>query len=180
MKIAIISGSNRIGRQSHFIAQYVQKIFEEKGDTVQMLDIKDYNFPVFVERLSRLEKEIPRLQEFSDHLKNCDALVIVTPEYNGGVAGTLKNTLDYFHPEYKRKPMAAVTVSNGSFGGINALHQLWHWMLYVGAIPSPTKLLVSFVNEAFDEDGNCVDERLKRNAHLMAEDLHWLANRILN
>jgi NAD(P)H-dependent FMN reductase len=72
------------------------------------------------------------------------------------MAGSLKNTLDYFRKEFERKPMTAVTVSSGSFGGTNALHQLWFWMLYVGAIVSPTKLLVSHVNEAFDEDGNVV------------------------
>lgn len=180
MKIAIISGSNRVVRMSHRVAEYIQQLTQNHPQVtaVVMLDVKEYNFPVMEERHGRLENPPARLEEFQNHLVDCDALIIVTPEYNGGMAGSLKNTLDYFRKEFERKPMAAVTVSSGNFGGINALHQLWHWMLYVGAIVSPTKLMVSNVNAAFDEEGAATDERMQRNAHKMVDDLVWLAEKI--
>lgn len=180
MKIAIISGSNRVVRMSHTVAEYLQTLAQvhPKVSDVTMLDVKHYNFPVMEERHGRLENPPAGLNEFQNHLLDCDALIIVTPEYNGGMAGSLKNTLDYFRKEFERKPMAAVTVSSGSFGGINALHQLWHWMLYVGAIVSPTKLMVSQVNDAFAPDGTTTDERLQRNAQKMLDDLIWLAERL--
>ena len=180
MQVAIISGSNRRGRQSHRIAKYVQHELDQQPivQKTVMLDVAAYNFPVMDERLGYLEEPYPGLQEFSDHLLASDALVIVTPEYNGGMAGSLKNTLDYFRKEFKRMPMGAVTVSSGSFGGVNALHQLWFWMSYNGGIVSPTKLWVSNVEQAFDEEDQVVDERLKRNTHRFVEDLLWLGGKI--
>ncbi len=106
------------------------------------------------------------------------ALIIVTPEYNGGMAGSLKNTLDYFRKEFARLPMGAVTVSSGPFGGANALHSLWFWMLYNGGIVSPSKLWVSDVANAFDELGQAVQDRLIRNTHRFVLDMLWLTEKI--
>jgi NAD(P)H-dependent FMN reductase len=180
MKIGIISGSNRTGRKSHLVAQYLQQLADGHKAVTEsvLLDIRAYNFPVLEERYGRLANPPEGLEEFHQHLISSDALIIVTPEYNGGMAGSLKNTLDYFRSEFERKPMTAVTVSSGSFGGTNALHQLWFWMLYVSAIVSPTKLLVSHVNEAFDEAGRVVDERLQRNGVKAVDDLMWLTQKL--
>ena len=180
MKIAIISGTKRIGRKSHLVATYLQNLladFKEVSETV-MLDVADYDFPVLAERYDRHPHPPARLDEFHKHLISSDALIVVSPEYNGGMAGSLKNTLDYFRSEFVHLPMLAVTVSSGNFGGINALHQLWFWMLYVEALVIPNRLQVSHVNEAFDEEGNVVDERLIRNAKKALENLIWLTGKI--
>lgn len=180
MHIAIISGSNRIGRKSHEVAEYLLRMLEKKSEVekVTMLDVHAYAFPVMDERRGRLETPHEGLEDFGRTLDECDALIIVTPEYNGGMAGSLKNTLDYFRKEFDRKPMTAVTVSSGNFGGLNALHQLWFWMQYVGGIVSPQRLLVSQVNDVFDENGTAVDERFIRNADKTLEDLIWLTGKI--
>lgn len=181
MKICVISGSNRIGRKSHSIAENIAEQLKTKEgvSTVEVLDVKEYGFPVLDERLSFLDEPHEGLKAFSDHLFSCDGLIVVTPEYNGGIAGTLKNTLDYFRKEFARKPMAAVTVSAGGFGGANALHQLWFWMSYVGGIVSPTKLLVSHVGEVFDENGEVKMDRYARNSEKMIEDFLWLVGKIV-
>ena len=180
MKITIISGSNRIGRQSDKVARYIASMAKTKEDVheTSVLDIHDFNFPVMEERHGRLENPPARLEEFHLAMASADAIIIVTPEYNGGMSGALKNTLDYFRHEYSKKPMAAVTVSGGNFGGVNALHQLWYWMLHVGAIVSPTKLLVSNVASIFDEDGQATDERFIRNAGKSVDELIWLTKKI--
>ena len=66
-------------------------------------------------------------------------LSLVTPEYNNGYPGVLKNALDYFLPEYRRKPVGIVTVSSGGFGGINALAQLRLVLFLMGAYPIPIR-----------------------------------------
>lgn len=177
MKIAIVSGSTRIGRASHSIALYLEEKLKEKGIETIMLDLLEYSFPVFDERLTHLENPHAGLKDFSEKLNQADAIVFVTPEYNGSLPGSFKNSLDYFRTEFIKKPMGAVTVSSGPFGGINAYHQLLFWMSYVGGIPSPTKLLISDVNNAFDENGNPT-ERIQRNGDKFIEELLWLANKI--
>ena len=180
MKIAIISGTKRIGRKSHLVATYLQSLAEASADVAEttMLDVEEYNFPVLEERYGRHPNPPARLEEFHKHLVYADAIIVVTPEYNGGMAGSLKNTLDYFRPEFVHKPMLAVTVSSGNFGGLNALHQLWFWMLYVEALVVPNRLQVSNVNDAFDEAGKITDERLERNAHKAVDNLIWLTKKI--
>lgn len=180
MKIAIISGTKRIGRKSHLVAEFLRSLVEARAEVSEsaMLDVADYNFPVMEERFDRHPNPPARLEEFHKHLVSADAIIVVTPEYNGGIAGSLKNTLDYFRSEFVHKPMLAVTVSSGNFGGLNALHQLWFWMLYVEALVVPNRLQVSHVNEAFNEEGNVVDERLVRNAHKAVENLIWLTKKI--
>lgn len=180
MKISIISGSNRNGRESLKVANYVKHQFEAQPAVTQavLLDVGAYNFPVMDERLGYLEEPHAGLQEFSDHLMSSQALIIVTPEYNGGMAGSLKNTLDYFRKEFARLPMGAVTVSSGPFGGANALHSLWFWMLYNGGIVSPSKLWVSDVTNAFNEKEEVIQERLIRNTHRFVLDMLWLTEKI--
>lgn len=180
MNIAIISGSTRIGRQTTKVANYLEQVASNKANVTQvtLLDIHAYNFPVMEERHGMLKNPPTGLEEFHQKLDACDALIIVTPEYNGGMSGALKNTLDYFRNEFTKKPMAAVTVSGGNMGGVNALHQLWYWMLHVGAIVSPTKLLVSNVTKAFADNGQATDERFIRNADKTIDELIWLTKKI--
>ncbi len=178
MKIAVISGSHRMGRQSHRIAEYMVALANTKGHEGIMLDIVAYDFPVMDERLGYLEVPHPGLEDFSNKVKTADAVIIVTPEYNGGMAGSLKNTLDYFRKEFEGKPMAAVTVSNGDFGGVNALHQLWWWMTYVGGFVAPNRLMVSQVDNVWNEAGEVVDARFMRNAEKQFDQLVWLAERL--
>lgn len=177
MKYAIISGSTRNGRQTHKIASFLQELALSKGMESTLLDVLEYDFPVFDERLSRLETPHPRMEEFASVLAQADGIIIVTPEYNGGMSGSLKNTLDYFYEEYKKKPMGAVTVSGGPFGGINAFHQTLFWINYVGGIASPTRLMVSDVQNAFDEKGK-PNDRLDRGAQRFLDDLQWLTEKV--
>jgi azobenzene reductase len=178
--LAIISGSNRIGSKSRQIAKWLQKHYSQQTGVAHchLMDLSAYNFPVMDERLGFLENPHPGLEEFSTTMHQADALIFVTPEYNGGMAGSLKNALDYFRKEFNRKPIGAVTVSSGDFGGVNALHQLWYVMLHCGAIVSPSKLMIGQVNGLLDENGNISDERFIKRADGFLENLIWLTQKI--
>lgn len=176
MKFVVISGSNRMGSKSRDVANLmVQRLQQRPGVEVVLLDVAHYNFPNLEERWGMHPNPPQGMEEFSTHLATAAAIVVVTPEYNGGMAGSLKNTLDYFRREFVRKPMAAVTVTSGTMGGVNALHQLWYWMLYVGAVVSPGKLMVSEVQTALDQPESAPGERLARGVEKCIDDLIWLA-----
>src|SRR5262245_64672377 len=109
------------------------------------------------ERLHRRDDPPPGLKEYGEKIGRADSLIIVTPEYNHGYPGVLKNALDYLLPEYERKPVGLVTVSAGSFGGISCHAQLSLVLLAMGAIPLPENLPVSRVHDAFADDGTPKD-----------------------
>jgi NAD(P)H-dependent FMN reductase len=180
INVAIISGSNRMGAKSREVAIWLQNFLadHEEINNCALLDISSYNFPVMDERFGHLETPHDGLEEFSNALHAADALMIVTPEYNGGMAGSLKNTIDYYRKEFDKKAVGAITVSSGDFAGVNALHQLWYVMLHCGAIVSPSKLLIGNVNSLLNEKGEIHDEKFMKRASIFTSNVLWLAKKL--
>jgi len=63
--------------------------------------------------------------EFADKISNAVGVIIVTPEYNSGYPASLKNAMDLLYAEWRRKPVALATVSNGQFGGAQVTTSLY-------------------------------------------------------
>src|SRR5919199_3516535 len=120
--IPVILGSTRRERQSPKVARFIhERIRRYEQIETEILDLLEYDFPIMEERLRFRDDPPPRLREFSEKINRADAILIVTPEYNHGYPGVLKNALDYLLPEYERKPFGIVTVSAGGFGGVLCL-----------------------------------------------------------
>lgn len=102
----------------------------------------------------------------------------MSPEYNHGYPGVLKNALDYFYAQYKRTPVALVTVSNGGHGGVNAWAQLVTVFAQLGAIVLPQTIAVSNVEKAFAEDGTPLEPAYVKRTDGMITELVWLARRL--
>src|SRR5258708_36869257 len=163
--IPIIVGSTRRDRQSIKVARFVlSRLQQRKNVETELLDLLEYNFPIMEERLHRRDDPPPGLQEYAGKIARADSMIIVTPEYNNGYPGVLKNALDYLLPEYERKPIGIVTVSAGAFGGINCLAQLRLVTLGIGAFPIPASLTVSRVRDSFTEDGTPNDAAYEQRA----------------
>ena len=177
--IPVILGSTRRGRQSPKVARFVaERMRRHERIETEILDLAEYDFPIMEERLRFLDDPPPGLREFAARVARSDALVIVTPEYNNGYPGVLKNALDYLLPEYRRKPVAIVTVSAGGFGGLNCLAQLRLVTLGMGAFPIPAALPVSRVQDSFDEDGNPKDESYEKRAQSFISEVLWFAEAV--
>jgi NAD(P)H-dependent FMN reductase len=177
--IPILLGSTRRDRQSIKVARFVfARLQAREGVSTELLDLLEYNFPIMEERLHRRKDPPPRLQEYADKIARADSLIIVTPEYNNGYPGVLKNALDYLLPEYERKPIGIVTVSAGGFGGINCLAQLRLVTLGMGAFPIPENLSVSRVQDSFREDGTPNDPAYEKRAAVFLDEVLWFAEAI--
>ena len=176
--IPIICGSTRRDRQSIKVARFVlKKTQARQGVETELLDLQDYHFPIMEERLHRRDDPPPRLKEFGEKIGRADAVIIVTPEYNNGYPGVLKNALDYLLPEYERKPIGIVTVSAGGFGGINCLAQLRLVAIGMGAVPVPESLPISRVHDSFKDDGT-YDPAYDKRAETFLDEVLWFAEAI--
>ncbi len=173
--IAIISSSVRIGRNSHRIALFFKKFIEEKNlANVEILDLNEYNFPIFNERLGFMKEPSPAIMDFAEKIKNADGVIIVTPEYNGGYPASLKNAIDLLYPEWKRKPVAIATASNGPFGGAQVNTSLVFSLWKIGVLLVPAMYLGPRVQEAYDEQGNAIDkEATAKRAKTFIDELIW-------
>ena len=177
--IPIILGSTRRGRESPKVARFILEGMKHSARIeTEILDLLEYNFPIMEERLRLRDDPPPHLREFSEKIARAASLVIVTPEYNNGYPGVLKNALDYLLPEYQRKPIGIVTVSAGGFGGIYCLAQLRLVTLGMGALPIPSALPVSHVHDSFDDEGNPTDPSYEKRAKTFIDDLLWFTEAI--
>lgn len=157
--IAIISASIRIGRNSHRVALYF-KNYLESGNlaTAEILDLVEYNFPLFDERLQFQKDPSPGTLEFAEKIKSSDAVLIVTPEYNGGYPASLKNAIDLLYFEWYHKPVAVATVSDGVFGGSQVITSLQFTLWKMKAFTVPAMFPVPKVKDAFKENGDPTDK----------------------
>jgi NAD(P)H-dependent FMN reductase len=133
----------------------------------------EYHFPVMEERLRFRDDPPPLLKEFAQEIDQGDGVIIVTPEYNHGYPGALKNAIDYLLPEFEKKPIGIVTVSAGGFGGVHCLAQLRLVLLGMGACPIPESLTISRVQETFDEQGLPKSSSLEKRAKDFLDEMMW-------
>ena len=125
IRIAIIIGSTRPGRNGEAIAKWVYGIAQRRGDAdFELVDIKDYNLPLFDEPMSPMMGQYTHqhTKDWSATIASFDAYVFVTPEYNHGTSGALKNAIDFLYHEWVNK--AAGFVGYGGAYGIRAVENL--------------------------------------------------------
>ncbi|MBN2862836.1 MAG: NAD(P)H-dependent oxidoreductase [Bacteroidales bacterium] len=183
-QIALISSSIRIQRNSHFVALYFKSYIEENNiASVYLLDLNEYKFPLFDERMRFQKDPSEKVLDFAARIKNADGIIIVTPEYNGGYPASLKNVVDLLHKEWYHKPVAISTVSDGNFGGSQVIISLQFVLWKIKAWTVPAMFPVPDVNEVFDAHGVPVDkETLDKRAAPFIKELLWCieANRRMN
>jgi len=112
-----------------------------------------------------------------DAVRNADALLFATPEYNRGTSGVLKNTIDWLSRPamasvLRWKPTAVIGASTGRGGTRRAQQQVRDALLFPGAIVlDEPEVAVPLAWEHFDEDGRLVDERTRESIRALLEGL---------
>ena len=180
MKILILAGSVRKNRKSINVCLYLENQLSNLGIQVDLLDMTENPLPVFDDFVEENPDVMKITEQISMRLENADAMILVTPEYNGSFSGVLKNTLDYFWAEFARKPIGIAAVSAGRMGGINASTQLQHVILSLRAYPLPIKLLVPDVENTFDSNLNPIKDDIINNTSQFIKELLWFANALAN
>lgn len=125
LKIAILTGSTRPGRNNESVARWVLSQAKNRTDAeFELVDIQDYNLPLLDEPMppSLHQYTKDHTKKWAEKISQFDGFVIVTPEYNHATSAALKNALDYLYAEWNNK--AVGFVSYGSMGGARAVENL--------------------------------------------------------
>lgn len=187
MKVAVIIGAIRENRQTPKQAKWVMKTLKTIEDVnAELVDLRDYPMPLFNEPVSpryNPERQIdPAAQKWLDKLAEFEAYVFVTPEYNHGIPGALKNAIDYVDWQLNRKP--AAVVSHGTAGGARAEVALKEILSESRMVPMSTVpgVAMAGMSEKIDDDGN-LDEAEKANPYgpqsaleTLLKELQWYSN----
>lgn len=125
IKIGIILGSTRPGRNGEAVAHWVRDIASQRTDAqFELVDLLDYKLPHLDEMVppSLGQYSQPHTQEWARKIDSFDGFIMVTPEYNHSTSGVLKNAIDFLYAEWNNK--AVGFVSYGSLGGARAVEHL--------------------------------------------------------
>jgi chromate reductase len=162
-KIAILVGSLRKDSINLKIAKSLCAMAHERldCDIVPIGDLALYN--------QESDADPPeQYQRFREAIGAADGVLFVTPEYNRGVPGVLKNAIDvgsrpYGKSVWNQKPAAIVSASPGSIGGFGANHQVRQACVFLNmpVMQHPEAYLGHVSDDSFDADGCLKDGPLK-------------------
>jgi NAD(P)H-dependent FMN reductase len=138
IKIKIIIGSTRQNRFGDKPAYWiVEEIKKKENVQAELIDLRDYPMPFFDEPMApammneNYSSEV--VKKWGAKIKDGDAFIIVTPEYNHGYPAVLKNAIDSIFPEWNYKPVGFI--SYGSSGGTRTIEQLRQVVIELRMVP---------------------------------------------
>jgi NAD(P)H-dependent FMN reductase len=125
LNIGVIIGSTRPGRVGEQVGKWVFESAKKRTDAkFELVDIQDFNLPLLDEPVPPSQGKYSKdhTKKWAAKIDSFDGFVFVTPEYNHGICGALKNAIDFLFKEWNNK--AAGFVGYGSAGGVRAVEHL--------------------------------------------------------
>jgi chromate reductase len=176
-KVAIIVGSLRQGSLNRRVARSICAI---RGDNLDCSMIEIGDLPLYNQDLDQNPPE-PWVR-FRRQIAEADGVLFVTPEYNRGMPGVLKNAIDvgsrpYGESVFDKKPAAIVTASPGSIGGFGANHQVRQSCVFLNmpVMQQPEAYLGHVTDDSFVDSGCLKDGPLKGLVTKLAHAFHdWV------
>lgn len=160
-KIAVLVGSLRKGSYSKQIAKNLMKLLPADYES-EIVEIG--NLPLYNEDIDTPENVPAEYTTFRNKMKDMDAVLFVTPEYNRSVPANLKNAIDvgsrpYGQSIWDKKPAAVVSVSPGAISGFGANHHLRQSLVFLNMpVVQQPEAYIGHVTNLLDDNGN-VDEK---------------------
>ena len=163
-KIAILVGSLRKGSLNRRVGRSICALASDVLDC-EIVEIGD--LPLYDQDSDASPPE--QFVRFREKIAAMDGILFVTPEYNRGMPGVLKNAIDvgsrpYGQSVWDKKPAAIVSASPGSIGGFGANHQVRQSCVFLNmpVMQQPEAYLGHVTDDSFDESG-CLKEGPLRN-----------------
>jgi len=160
-KIRVLGLSGSLRRASYNTALLrASKELAPEGMEIDIYDLSE--IPIYNDDV-RLAGFPPEVERFREALRQADAVLIASPEYNRSVPGVLKNAIDWASRKpdmpFAGKPLAIMGVSNGALGAAFANHHLRQIFVFMDAVMvNGPEVLVGGAKERFDEAGRLTHE----------------------
>jgi chromate reductase len=172
MRVLGIAGSLRAASYNRGLLRAAQALAPE-GTEVEIYDVRDLpHYDGDVEAAGVPEP----VQRLRDAIRDADAILFATPEYNRGTSGVLKNAIDWASRPPRQsvldgKPVALMGATTGISGTANAQRQVREALLFPGAQTLPDEVLVARAGEKFDEAGDLTDPGTRAEVRVLLEGL---------
>ncbi|PHR59926.1 MAG: hypothetical protein COA43_08135 [Robiginitomaculum sp.] len=169
--IALMAGSNRNTSINKQLVHAVARKFQLHGAKTQIIEITDYDMPMFCADDDMPANAIKLAREMTDF----DGIFIATPEYNGAPPAVLKNLIDWISmvgTDHFTLPIYAVGAATpGPMSGIMAMRQLNYILGRLGCNLVPVQVGTGNAKTAFDKNGDFIDGVSNDLASAMVEQM---------
>lgn len=174
LKVLGFAGSLRLGSYNKALLRAAVDLVPENMN-IEIFDLE--GVPPFNQDT---EENMPeKVKEFKTKIREADAILIASPEYNYSVPGVLKNAIDWASRPYgdnpfDGKPVAIMSASVGMLGGARAQYHLRQIFVFLNMYPiNRPEVIVPFAQDKFDASGKLLDDNTKK---FLGQLLHNLAN----
>ncbi len=179
LKLGVILASTRQGRRGEGFARWSHALLSERpGAQTELLDLRDWRLPNYdhaaMPAVAEKSYTDPTAQGWVDKIRALDGYVIVTPEYNHGYPGGLKNAIDHASVAWANKPVAFVSYG-GTAGGARSVEQLRMVAIELRMVPIRDEVNVRLIGVSLDERGRPTDEFYVKRGATMIDTLLWWA-----
>ncbi len=169
-----ICGSLRSGSINEILRRHMSQKLREAGVAVTDLSLADFEMPVFNQDLEA-EHTPDAAKRLADLFRSHDIVLIVSPEYNGGVTPLIANTISWISRQkpspFRHAIFGIAGVSDGKYATIFALSHLRDTLSKVGALVVPTLLGLGPAPDIFDAAGNPTETNIQWKVGQMVREL---------
>lgn len=169
-KILAFAGSAREASFNKLLVKIAAAGAEAAGAEVTWVDLKDYPMPLFNQDLEERDGLPETVIQFKELMKSHQGMLIACPEYNSSITPLLKNMIDWVsrsEPDeapmalscFQGKVAAIMATSPGGLGGLRGLVHVRSILESIGVIVIPDQKAIPKAYQAFDGEGQLVDER---------------------
>src|SRR5258706_6596498 len=175
IRLLVIPGSQRSGSLNKRLASVAVKLARNAGATVDEMDLRELQLPVYDGDIEAASGVPPSALRLLEAIVAADAVLVVTPEYNGFPTPLVVNAFDWLsritaggaHPAglaaTANKPIGLLSASPGPLGALRSMNFLrQYFQMAFAMIVVPQQFALSRAHEAFDEMGGLKDEKAAR------------------
>jgi NAD(P)H-dependent FMN reductase len=176
--ILVFYGSYRSDRKGIRLADFAVHRLRARGENAELIDARAIGLPM----LDRMLKEYApgtapaAMQNLGAKIREADAFLFVTGEYNWGVQPGLKNLTDHFLEEWFWRPAAIASYSAGRLSGTRSSYAWHNTLSEMGMVVVSSTLTVGAIAQTLNEMGEPIGEAgaaLERSFIQFADDLAW-------
>jgi chromate reductase len=153
MRLVILGGSLRPASLNRRLLHYLAGLLQGHGHELLAFEGEALRWPLYEDDLVVPEPA----KALHAAMLSAQGVVIVSPEYNAGIPGHLKNAVDWLSTmspsPWKDHPVLLCSASPGAFGGVRAMLSWRATLANMGALAFPAAINVPFADKNLDEAG---------------------------
>lgn len=158
-KIGFLCGSLREGSMNKKLEAALRKRAKAMGASTSIIDLAKFEMPLFTGN----EAPPASTQKLINKMRSMDAVIVVSPEYNGCLPPLLKNAIDWTSTvstaHIKGQVIGLAACTPGPMSGIMLMRQMQFIFTRLGGNVMPVQCGVGNYQDAFDAKGGLARAR---------------------